>query len=1032
MNIWKILETEPTNDKRSIKTAYRQKLKEINPENSPEEFMKLREAYEQALEWQDTELNQIETEDGENPVVRWSEKLFLLYSNNRLRFCAKEWGKLFEDDVCQSLDTRDDAGKSFLEFFSENMNISRDVIGKADDAFHFSEKIEELTEWFGSSFVEYLVYYRMKEKEFPAHEYFLADIRENADYEAYIEGVHHLYRAYEADDKNAAYRIIGELDGSGIRHPYVETKRAWIVGEDKKQVYDIFHNIEERWGEYAEAILTKGEFLFQDGRFEEAEKCFRRTLELEDNYEKALFLLILALKEQRKYVQAREVIVNVKDPNVRIRYAGFLGELEEAIICELESELQKGVLSEEDIYSLALSYAGRGRIKETEKTIGLLDGKEEWEIKIHRLKGFLLEGEKEWEKTFESSEYFIRRLEKEPINEEICRYFAEAYMMRGRMLLHMKKKNAGIESMNKAIEYGNNAELYIFQKVSILMGYQLYELAADVFSELLRMNPRNIMYRFGRGKCFFEVGLLQEAHEDFEYICMLEENDILAYIYIMKIYLQAEMWEDAEEIFALFEQKEWNTDSVELLKGLYEEARGNYKKAEKILEKLLGNYDSERSDLEHVGEVYLHLAKISVERGKRGFTVFEYLNKGIELEPEYIPLLEKRWEMNELFEDSQDVEADVKKILDISPYHAKANEKMSDVYEEAGQLEKAKEYMNVRQEKTVENYLNNAVNEIQGGRYEEAWQNICLAESYNSDEIGIHAVKALYYSTVGEDEKVITEYEKYMEEGDTSFYAEIAYANCHLGNYDKARELCLRMIGNGDKEQAYEMLYELELECGNYKEAQKYLKEWNAERKKTILNYRFQVNSARICLAKKEYIKAKLLLDETELFDVEGNQVLSSLLLYQGKEKKALKILKQGLKDWPERVELYYYAALACRVMGENRMAEEYAKKGLVILEKDDRIGLQMKMIYKQKGALYALMGDYESARTCLEKALELPLCSECMQCQCHEVYLQMALLYRLLEDNKKCKEYLERAGQIKDNDRDYIGLSKLMEKNKI
>ena len=49
MNIWKILEIEPTDDKKKIKSAYRAKLREVNPESQPETFMELREAYEKAL-----------------------------------------------------------------------------------------------------------------------------------------------------------------------------------------------------------------------------------------------------------------------------------------------------------------------------------------------------------------------------------------------------------------------------------------------------------------------------------------------------------------------------------------------------------------------------------------------------------------------------------------------------------------------------------------------------------------------------------------------------------------------------------------------------------------------------------------------------------------------------------------------------------------------------------------------------------------------------------------------------------------------
>ena len=758
-----------------------------------------------------------------------------------------------------------------------------------------------------------------------------------------------LYRAYEKDDKREAKQIIKELDETGIRHPYVEARRVWLVEGDQEATGRIF-----------------------------------------DYIEKTFVLLLIALKEQKKYIEAKGILAEMEDPNARMKYVGLLEEIEQGIIEICEVKRKNNDISEDEIYALVLAYMGRGKAAEAKVTMELLHGKEKWEVKMQRLKMFFLK-ERDWKQMLQASQELIHRLSNEEVNEDYQRYLAEAYMTQGGCLLRCKQKNAGIDSMDKAMELQGKKEMYLFQKASVLMGVYLYELAADVFSELLLRNPRSLLYRFGRGKCYFEVGELQEAHNDFEYVCMMEEEDITAYIYLAKIYLQAEMWEDAEELFELFKEKGWNSDSVQLLHGLYEEARGELKKAEKILEKLLVDYDSQQSDLEHIGEIYLHLAQIAVERGKRGFTVFKYLKKGIEAEPDYLPLLEKRWELNELFEDEEDVEKDIKRILELSPYHEKANEKMSDIFEEAGKLEEAKEYLNVRQERSVGNYLDNAVNEIQGGHFEEAWKNICLAESCNTDEEGIHAVKALYYSAIGKDEKVLEEYGKYMQEGDTSFRAEMACANCHLGNYDEARRYCCEMLLADDKDEAYEMLYELELECGNYKAASGYLKEWKKARKKTILNYRFQVNSARICLAKQEYLKAKLLLDETELFDEKGNELMSALLLYQGKEKKAVKILREGIKDWPNHIELYYYLALG-----------------------------------------YLLMGDYKKAQELLEKALEMPVCSECMQCQCHEVHLQMALLYHMMGDEKKSRAYLEQAGRIKENDLDYVGILKMIMKRKI
>ncbi len=56
---WDILGIEPTEDKAIIKRAYAKKVKKANPEDDPDAFQELRQAYEQAIEYAD---------DGTSPI----------------------------------------------------------------------------------------------------------------------------------------------------------------------------------------------------------------------------------------------------------------------------------------------------------------------------------------------------------------------------------------------------------------------------------------------------------------------------------------------------------------------------------------------------------------------------------------------------------------------------------------------------------------------------------------------------------------------------------------------------------------------------------------------------------------------------------------------------------------------------------------------------------------------------------------------------------------------------------------------------
>ena len=56
---FKILEIEPTNNKKKIKIAYSKILKEYHPEEFPEMFMKIREAYQTALEFEEYNFDEV-------------------------------------------------------------------------------------------------------------------------------------------------------------------------------------------------------------------------------------------------------------------------------------------------------------------------------------------------------------------------------------------------------------------------------------------------------------------------------------------------------------------------------------------------------------------------------------------------------------------------------------------------------------------------------------------------------------------------------------------------------------------------------------------------------------------------------------------------------------------------------------------------------------------------------------------------------------------------------------------------------------
>ena len=68
MNCFTVLGIEPTTEKKKIKRAYAAKSREFHPEEHPEEFQRIHDAYEEALAWAECNVeSEVEQQMPEEP-----------------------------------------------------------------------------------------------------------------------------------------------------------------------------------------------------------------------------------------------------------------------------------------------------------------------------------------------------------------------------------------------------------------------------------------------------------------------------------------------------------------------------------------------------------------------------------------------------------------------------------------------------------------------------------------------------------------------------------------------------------------------------------------------------------------------------------------------------------------------------------------------------------------------------------------------------------------------------------------------------
>ena len=145
--IWKILGIEQTKDEEAIKTAYRNKLRYVNPEDDEEGFKELRRAYEEALEYasQDETEGLHNTDDEteqkhsgkKDEVDLWLDRIDAIYEDVAARRDEKKWDVLLHDSVCDDLDTELEAAEKLLVYFMSHTFMPQAIWQMVDKRFHY-------------------------------------------------------------------------------------------------------------------------------------------------------------------------------------------------------------------------------------------------------------------------------------------------------------------------------------------------------------------------------------------------------------------------------------------------------------------------------------------------------------------------------------------------------------------------------------------------------------------------------------------------------------------------------------------------------------------------------------------------------------------------------------------------------------------------------------------------------------------------------------------------------------------------------
>lgn len=370
--MFSILGIEETREEKAIKEAYREKLVTTNPEDDPEGFKRLRQAYEEALAW--SKQSETQQEEDTTESGQWVAKAARLYSTLHGRQDLESWKKLFTQDIYLSLEGEEECQQKLLVFLMQHYRLPSQIWKLLEEKLEIYKNQTRLKEKFPADFIEYLVSRTTRSDNVDFSQF---EGPEDGDYDAFLQCYDDCWRALQEQKLDTAAQLLEESGRLGIAHPCMEVCRAHYnqaVGRPEEAL-DGLRAMQARFPGDELVEYNLAQLLWDQGQTEEAARRFEGIKERNDKHYTANMRLAKWYHDQGDDHRAKKCAEEV----LALGYDDSFHQLLKEINAGLEKELEKRIAlnsSPDDILDIGWCYlqdekfsVGIRRVREIEDRV---------------------------------------------------------------------------------------------------------------------------------------------------------------------------------------------------------------------------------------------------------------------------------------------------------------------------------------------------------------------------------------------------------------------------------------------------------------------------------------------------------------------------------------------------------------------------------------------------------------------------------------------------------------------------------------
>ena len=651
---FQILNMEQTKEEDTIHKAYHTLLKSTNPEDDPEGFKRLRQAYETAMEY----ARMSEDDPNEAPkteVDLWIERVQEFYDALPTRYQLNGWKELLQDPVCEGLDTSLEAREKMLVFLLNHIHLPHDVWNLLDKAFEITEDYQELRQLFPENFLRYVKFYSENETFFP---YDLFEYRsldgENANGDAYIDGLTSIKQKLDSEENADCLQELFDLRAFDIYHPYedVERLRVYTRRGNEEECVRLIEKLMERIPGDRYGLVYIGEAYWGMGQKEKAHEIWENLLEKSPQFYQAKWDLVRYLMEKEDFYRARELMHELLDTdgeNEKIQ--NMLKEANEALIPEYYGKIERG---EEDahfpggelVIELGWCLFQNDRMEEAVSLLEKFTPKKEEEYSYYNLFGRLLYQNKEYGRAvpyLENWKKILWSLENDGTKETKKRLSRKnmAACILGACYFEIGRKEDAIASIQDGIDVAVDIgeKLGAMQQLaSLYVVMEEYERAVDLCDQIVKEEPEYFPAYMVRQEACYKLHKGQEVIDDYHRAIELYPGFYKPYLFAAEVLFYYNQYQDGLEVLRTAEQNGIVLTPRMLLcqaKILRSTAENTERRKEvlRILNQVEEQKDTPEYDVEDSSEITFERALVAWDDNQLESAVW-YIEKAIRENPE--------------------------------------------------------------------------------------------------------------------------------------------------------------------------------------------------------------------------------------------------------------------------------------------------------------------------------------------------------------------------------------------------------------